>query len=83
MNINYEQNKNKKISINVKKEGLEIKLKSKEDYTENIIKIEEIKKGKYKFGEKEEIEDPNGNTIFEESKKKKKYMILKLIKDFE
>lgn len=37
----------------------------------------------YKFGEKEEMEDPNGNTIFEESKKKKKYMILKLIKEFE
>ena len=54
MDINYEQNKNKKISINVKKEGLEIKLKSEEEYTENIIKIEEVKKGIYKFGEKED-----------------------------
>ena len=69
MNINFKEYENKKISINVKKEGLEIKLKSKEEYTENIIKIEEVKKGIYKFGEKEEIEDPNGNTIFEESKK--------------
>jgi len=25
----------------------------------------------YKFGEKEEIEDPNGYTIFEESKKRR------------
>jgi len=38
MNINYEQNKNKKISINVKKEGSEIKLKSKEEYTEILLK---------------------------------------------
>ena len=37
-NINYEQNKNKKISINVKKEGSEIKLKSKEEYTEILLK---------------------------------------------
>ena len=38
MNINFKENESKKITINVKKEGLEIKLKSKEEYTEILLK---------------------------------------------
>ena len=72
MNINFKENESKKITINIKKKGLEIKLKSKEEFTENIIKIEEVRKGMYKFGEKEEKDDYNGNTIIEESKNEEK-----------